>query len=333
MDIGKLKKLTWGKIKFKLRVKLVKSLRGTKLYPYLYKSYWHLIIFGKQNKNIIPSICFYTARPNPGAGIGHQMANWIAGYWYAKEFQLSFAHWEFTGGNWDKFLGFGINEKKVSELLNEGYKIRRLPLFDNENDKQICHQIISSYKTGRYVFLAEQDQFLRDLPLVREDLIKKFYSNPYRLSEQLEYDNQNTNIAIHVRRGDILLDPSNPNLSMRFLSNDYFEKVLNQTISHFKKLTSKPIHIWFFSQGKVSDYPEFLQFENIHWCFDMSAQDSFLHMVMADIIITSKSSFSYKPALINKGIKICPKDFWHGYPSEDQSWIMADNNGMILWDK
>jgi len=58
----------------------------------------------------------------------------------------------------------------------------------------------------------------------------------------------------------------------------------------------------------------------------MNAQDSFLHLVYADLLITSKSSFSYKPALLNNGIKICPKNFWHGYPN-NKKWILCDNNG------
>ena len=92
--------------------------------------------------------------------------------------------------------------------------------------------------------------------------------------------------------------------------------------------TDKEIHIYFFSQGSPDDFPEFAGFENLHWCFEMSAQQSFLHMIYADLLITSKSSFSYKPALLNRGIKVCPKDFWHGYP-KTEDWILLNANGVI----
>jgi hypothetical protein len=46
----------------------------------------------------------------------------------------------------------------------------------------------------------------------------------------------------------------------------------------------------------------------------------------ADLLITSKSSFSYKPALLSKGLKVCPKDFWHGYP-DTSDWILVDEKG------
>ena len=29
---------------------------------------------------------------------------------------------------------------------------------------------------------------------------------------------------------------------------------------------------------------------------------------------------------MNNGIKICPRNFWHGYPADNQ-WILAENDG------
>jgi hypothetical protein len=49
-------------------------------------------------------------------------------------------------------------------------------------------------------------------------------------------------------------------------------------------------------------------------------------MTCADLLITSKSSFSYSPALLSRGVKIVPRDFWHGYPDSKQ-WILADEAG------
>ena len=58
----------------------------------------------------------------------------------------------------------------------------------------------------------------------------------------------------------------------------------------------------------------------------MDEYTSFLHLIRADILITSKSSFSYKPALMNDAIKVCPRNFWHSYPS-DKNWILVENDG------
>ena len=72
-----------------------------------------------------------------------------------------------------------------------------------------------------------------------------------------------------------------------------------------------------------------MKFQNLKFCLDVSPMDSFLHMVFADVLITGKSSFSYKAALLNNGKKVCPKEFWHGYP-QTNSWVMANESGNLL---
>jgi hypothetical protein len=32
---------------------------------------------------------------------------------------------------------------------------------------------------------------------------------------------------------------------------------------------------------------------------------------------------------LNNGIKVCPKEFWHGYPNTND-WIMADESSELL---
>lgn len=319
-----MKKFTYEKFKRRLWGELVRHTRNTSFYPCIYRSYWHALLHGKGT--CANTTCYYAARPNPGAGIGHQMANWIAGLWYAKQFGLKFAHMPFSTPQWESFLGFGVGEKTVRELKRQGYKVRKLPLFKEASGQEVelNKRIIQSYAGQNVVFVAEQDQFYRAQYGVMEELKQKFYSAPARKNDRLVYSPEHFNIAIHVRRGDIMLDPHNPKLTMRYLSNDYFERVLSQVVENIK--AGKPMHVYFFSQGKPEDYPEFANFPNLHWCLDMNAQESFLHFVYADLLITSKSSFSYKPALLNNGIKVCPRDFWHGYPNTND-WILVQNDG------
>ena len=69
---------------------------------------------------------YLAAIPNRGVGIGHQMANWMAGYHYAAFFCLEFAHIPFANKNypyepskWDAFLGFGNKEAEYRQLLKK----------------------------------------------------------------------------------------------------------------------------------------------------------------------------------------------------------------------
>ena len=322
------------KTRRKLRGIWVYRLRTTRIYPYCYVSYWH----SKLKQPTVRNECaddstaaFFAARPNPGAGIGHQMANWIAGYWFAKKFNLRFAHIPFSNKKWEEFFGFYQGKATLSDLRREGYKVRRIPLFDEYNPAEVerIKSIIASYAGDKIVFLAEQDQFYHDQFGVMEDLQKKFYSAPARKKDKVIYKDGDFNIAIHVRRGDIMQGDvhSDPELAKRYQDNTYFVNALRSVLEYFQDRAN--IQIYLFSQGKQEDFQEFLEFPNLHFCLDMDAQSSFLHMVYADVLITSKSSFSYKPALLNRGIKFCPADFWHGYPNR-RGWVLLDENGTII---
>lgn len=320
--------LFFEKVRRKLWGKVVKYSRNKRFYPFIYRSYWHFLFNG--NKMEANNSCYYTAQPNKGAGIGHQMANWIAGYWFARQFELKFAHIPFSSEKWEVFLGFGIDEISVATLLTKGYSKVRLPMFDEFNEAELALQkkIIVSYGNNKVIFVAEQDQFYKDQFGNISEIKNKFYKNETRKNEILKYSKEYHNIAIHVRRGDIVIGQVNqdPGLLMRWQDNDYFVKVLRQVLAQTNN--DKPIAIYLFSQGTKKDFPEFDEFPNINYCLDWSAEESFLHLVYADVLITSKSSFSYKPALISNGLKVVPNGFWHGYPQND-TWLVASNDGIL----
>ena len=317
------------KAKIRIGHTIISKTRNKKYYSKLYKSYWHYRF--NINTSIPNSFNYYAAIPNPGAGIGHQMANWIAGYSFAKQFGLQFAHVPFSSVKWEYFLGLGQEENNIKELLSRGYHKVKLPLFSENKftEVELQKKIIASYSNKKVVFVAEQDQFFRNQFELIESIQNKFHNAASRQKDHLIYNSNNFNIAIHVRRGDIVVDQENKNdnLQLRWQGNDYFEKVLKNVLNKIE--TVKPIFIYLFSQGIENDFSEFEKFKNLHFCLDMNAQDSFLHMVYADLLITSKSSFSYKPALLNKvGIKVCPEDFWHGYP-KNNDWIIAKADGSL----
>lgn len=332
---------------YKLRGKLhnhcyVQGLEGLSVEQYFcrYPSYHYALKHGNKQKN---EDNFLASVPNPGAGIGHQIANWMAGYYYAKVFGLKFAHIPFSSehqplipSQWERFLGFGEGETTMVQLKVQGYKTVRIPLFNGNDEWQMnaIHNIIASYADRKVVFLCEQDQFLRDLQLLIPDLQHKFYSAPARKDDKLQYNNDYFNIAVHVRRTVIIdgktIEETPEVRAQRWLSNDYYENVLKTVLENIKP--KKPIAIWLFSTGKAEEFKDFAKYGEVHFSNDMDEYQSFAHLVFADLLITSKSSFSYKPALMNRGIKVCPRNFWHGYP-DAPDWILCDNEGLFDIDK
>lgn len=292
----------------------------------LYPSFWHYLVSSQKPHN---SNNYFTAVPNRGAGIGHQMSNWNSGLWFSKELNLQYAHTTFAQPEWEMFLGLGESFPKIEELEKEGYRRVRLPFFDEKKTREVCltKSIIDSYGNQKVLFVAEQDQRYNDQYGIADDLRRCFYRARSRESDVDIFDHSFYNVAVHIRRGDIVIGQTNqdPNLTMRWSSNQYYVNVLKNALSKVIK-TDKQIHIYLFSQGCECDFQIFLQFENLHFCLDIEPQQTFLCFINADLLITSKSSFSYKPALISDNLKICPKDFWHGYPNSDK-WILADENG------
>ncbi|TDO19015.1 hypothetical protein [Pedobacter duraquae] len=323
-NYGKLSK--WDKLKRKVKSIILKKIVDTPLQFKLYPAYWHYRFQGKGDRRAPVNLNrFLTQKPNYGAGIGHQLANWNSGLYYAGLFGLKYAHSPFSTKKWDEFLGFGQDEILADSLLNDPkFKVVRLPSFNSTRPEEIelVRNIIRSYTQNNILFLLEQDQGYK-AQCGTSDLLKaKFFNARSRADDRLIFSEDTFNIAVHIRRRMKIETPEV--WSTRGLGNEYFATVLRNTLKNIP--SEKTVAIYLFSQGEVSEFPEFAEFENINYCVDMGPVESVLHMINADLLISSKSSFSYKPALISNGIQIAPKTFWHFYPETDQ-YIMADNNG------
>ena len=318
----------WFKLRRKLHGIFLSKIANTPLQFRLYPSYWHYVLSSKKEDNLIKKNNNYklylSQIPNYGAGIGHQLANWNSGLYFAKFFNVNFAHFPFSTSKWESLLGFGEGEITVNELINNKIKVVKLPRFDSENNEEVnlVKKIIDSYKGNNILFKLEQDQgYMRQFE-TSNILSAKFFNAISRKKDNLISSKETFNIAIHIRRR--MKIETNEVWISRGLENQYYANILNQVLQILQ--TSKKVNIYLFSQGKVEDFPEFNPFENIIFCTAMNAMDSFVEMANADILISSKSSFSYKPALISKGIKIFPETFWHGHP-QTPDFIPANNTG------
>lgn len=335
------KKPFWLRVNNKLWVYLVKNTKNTPFKFWIYKSWWHYKFNSqKVDLNFSPTEnMYYGAKVNYFAGIGHQMANWIDGLHWAKEFGLKHVNFPFSNPRWENLLGIGFShgEATIKELKQKGYKIRRLPPFDENNPEQISFvkKIISTYIGEKVAFWPPQDHFYRNMYGIGNELRRRWDASPARKNDNIIYKRDQFNVAIHVRRtviidGQVIVEEGE-NKAKRWLANDYYEKVLKQVLESIKP--DKPIAIYIFSTGKPEEFAEFTKYGEVHFCSDMDEYMSFAHLVYADLLITSKSSFSYKPALMNTGIKVSPGNFWHGYPQNDPKWILCANDGTFDTEK
>ena len=327
--IKKIKKLTYQKVKHLLWTYFVlKKLKNTWIYFYLYRSFWHSVLnlnfnnISKNQKN------YMSIDVDPGAGIGHQLANYNSAIWYAKKFNLIHAHTSFPNKKWEKLLGFNYSTICLENLINKDYKKIKLPIFKEGDLIEISkiEKIIHSYRDQKIIFFLEYNQGYIKQYQVAEILKEKFFSSKKRSKDKLIYNIKDFNIAVHIRVGDIM---NNEKLiNERFLDINYFIKTINKSLSIIN--TPKKIIIHIFSGDKLNSFSKLTNFKNIKFCHNLNQYKTFLHFVYADLLITSKSSFSYKAALISKGIKVSPKNFWHGYPKNDKKWILTKVNGNFI---
>jgi len=109
-------------------------------------------------------------------------------------------------------------------------------------------------------------------------------------------------IAVHIRRGDVT-----PNNAYLFLNNSEHIEKLNNLIAILNPLKI-PYNINIYSEGAEEDFSDLRKFGSLH--VNEDAFESFYNMVEADILLTTRSSFSYTAALLSKGI-ILYEPFWH----------------------
>lgn len=315
----------------------VYRMRRYRFYPYLYPATLRAALrpsrhSGHPDAGEVSN--FMTALPNPGAGIGHQIANWLAGYWFARQFGCRYAHASFPNRSWDELLGFGRGETSIEEAEAAGYRRIRLPLFDEDNAEEVARirRIVTAHSGRHVIFVLERDQFYRAQHNVREDLAAKYAASPVRQARQLIYDPSAINVAVHVRRGDVSRAKSEEDVQMmmRWQDVDYFEQALDRVVALLPADADIRIHL--FSQGVEADFASFSHHPNLRFCLDMNAQDSFMHLAAADVLIASKSGFSYCPALLGDGVRAVPTPFWHDYP-QDPRWVMLDSGARFDAEK
>lgn len=317
------------KAKAYLHRKIVINSKGKWWYLWLYPSYWHYR-FGRRSKK---AECkqYISSRPNPGAGIGHQIANWLSGYkiadYYGKQFAtypFSYLKEPFVPNEWDEFLGLNNNEISVRELLGIGYKCVLMPRmdFDNETEKKLIGNIISSYAGKKVVFLLEMDQFAGNELKFLDFMRKKYYASAQRGQDRLIFEQDSFNVAVHIRRGDIVQtgEKKRDCLTMRWLDVEYYQNVLDKYLNVYA--ADKEVAIYIFSQADAEELGGFEKYGQVHYCNDMNAINSFLHMVNADMLVMSRSGMSYQAAKLNlNGIIIYPDGFWRE-PVQSDNWIL-----------
>jgi len=131
--------------------------------------------------------------------------------------------------------------------------------------------------------------------------------NRHRLKH---FSSQDYNVAIHVRRGDILKS------SDRWTEQSTFANVARRICSNRKQHANNTvIHVFSSGLNPDGDWSKLEQVrdtcKDVTFHLDEYEYDTWAHLTAADELVISKSTFGYVPALISMGTIHTPHDFWH----------------------
>ena len=168
---------------------------------------------------------------------------------------------------------------------------------------------IRNNRFGDYEYASSRQWFLKAYETAREQ-----YPLP------LQYDSQKLNIAIHIRRGDLLPGRQFSDLSSRMLPDSWYLNI----IESISQVATKPLLIHIFSEGRNGQYiselgnpfswREFFRYApyDVTEHIDESFIEAFHCLMNADILIGSKSGMTHLAGMLGNQIKIAPT-MWHSY--------------------
>ena len=184
----------------------------------------------------------------------------------------------------------------MNDFINIEYSYRSIDNI-SEYEKSCLYKM----KEGPFVHGSYHPEFFYTASFL-EKLRKIYFSKP---KPSLDFNCEKKNIAVHIRRGDV-----NPTRwKSRWTSNKEYIDLL-------KTLDNKNSVIHIYSEGSPNDFKDItdtLQHEEIIFHLNEEITKTFHGLVMADVLILSRSSFSYCAGLINKNKVIGNflKTWWH----------------------
>ncbi|NGX32740.1 MAG: hypothetical protein K1060chlam4_00790 [Candidatus Anoxychlamydiales bacterium] len=199
-------------------------------------------------------------------------------------------------------LGRKLKEKQDNTKI---YERDRHHHFENLT-KEDLNLLLSENLNHPYIYAREDYRYYVDKDIdayynkdVRDYLKKKYYSTEKNIIPY--FRNDVVNVAVHVRRGDVGIGR---NCSARWSCDEHYLSIMNEIR---KKYSNVFFHV--YSEGGEQEFVKFKSRDTLlHLNEDIKM--TFHALVTADILITSKSAFSFSAALLSDGIIYYTK-FWY----------------------
>lgn len=225
---------------------------------------------------------------------------------------------------WEKFFNFGKDEIPRAQRIEpwtDCVALPRLTDLSRSGDNVLyvarhCHDY-ANYFPYRYRAVSGR-------------LAEKYYSSDKKSGLLCHYDATRLNIAVHVRRGDVVKQEQ---WAGRQSPNEFVASVLRQIID-VAVSTPLPIAVRLYSQGEGADFGQ-LGDMDVEFHLNECPFSTLNNLVSADILLMSKSTFSYVAALLSRGVKVFepfvsnPFDRTSFIHNPLPDWIVARGDGTL----
>jgi hypothetical protein len=282
-------------------------------------SQWKTRLAGMKDKIYVCNI------PHQFCGIGHLSSEWNAGFMLASRFDLHFVHaplpepWEsFFGWGKDE-LSFDISREMKSEMLT------CIPFLTGDFDcLEVVAYLISLHRvTDNKLFILGFNQSAYDQTASGALLREKYEKYSETKAVPSHKDEQAITVAVHIRKGDII--GSEKEMAVRYIDADWMARA----VASLQQAIAKPFKVNVYSQGlSEEDKLQFDSFGKVTFYDNTDPCETFHNLMIADILVMSRSGFSYLAACMGQQVVVVPPGFWHHIP-DDKRWIKMDLSAQL----
>lgn len=291
--------------------------------------------------------CYVVPRINYGAGVGHQLACWAAGYNFSEYYNIGFVnpHLWINGGHqeeddkvvetygifkceksslvWDKLLGIDSVGIDLNDIELQKYRLIELPPFSQTDISCMLEieKLLYECNKKNVIFILALDQNFRGWPTAKF-LQDNFWNSEIRKNDNIKYSKSTYNIAIHVRRGDVT-----SSMVERYKSDEFYLEAI-KSIRNVSNNKGKPVRFYIISEGPESNFKEFVSNSDVELLVSMNSKEAFLHLIYADACLISPSGFAAIAAAISHGERYSPSEY--RVFSDEIRWTYLNEDGRII---
>ena len=256
-----------------------------------------------------------------GSGIGHLFYCYNYGLKLALQNNLVFlptlsmpGHGLGRGGKVESFFGW----QDCSRLIEEVRGKKDLDRVEFTNCINKADAILAKYRDRENIifeipYLQFNNHSTGDFSTTKGWFLEKYKTARSKIFKPSHYVKGSINIAVHIRRGDVL-----KNLSYnkdRILPDSYFSTIIDKLKDILKNVT-KPIMINVYSEtkdkiyldekGEPADLLKVFRHNNVKLFLDNDPYETLRNMIDADILVASPSGFSTVASIFSDGICLLP---------------------------